>query len=43
MSNNTNQPKPETKRPNESGSISVEGFLKIFDPKTKQVIVEKRA
>jgi hypothetical protein len=44
MSDNTKQPTtPAPKRPNETGSISVEGFLKIFDPKTKQVIVEKRA
>jgi hypothetical protein len=31
------------KRPNESGSVSVEGFVKIFDPTTKKVFVEKRA
>jgi hypothetical protein len=34
---------PATKRPNETGSISVQGFVKIFDPATKQVFVEKRA
>jgi hypothetical protein len=43
MSNTTKQPTPAPKRPNETGSISVEGFIKIFDPKTKQVFVEKRA
>lgn len=32
-----------TKRPNETGSISVEGHIRIFDPKTKDVYVEKRA
>jgi hypothetical protein len=32
-----------SKRPNETGSISVEGFVKIFDPKTKETFVEKRA
>jgi hypothetical protein len=32
-----------TKKPNEVGSISVEGFVKIFDPKTKETFVEKRA
>lgn len=39
------QPKPSTpaKRPNEVGAISVEGFVKIFDPKTKETFVEKRA
>jgi hypothetical protein len=31
------------KRPNETGTISVEGFLKIFDPKTQETFVEKRA
>lgn len=31
------------KRPNDVGSISVEGFVKIFDPKTKETYVEKRA
>ena len=35
--------KPATKRPNETGAMSVEGFIKIFDPATKQVFVEKRA
>lgn len=35
--------KPAPKRPNETGSISVEGFIKIFDPETKKVFVEKRA
>jgi hypothetical protein len=43
MSDNTKQPSPAPKRPNETGAISVQGFLKIFDPKTNQVIVEKRA
>jgi hypothetical protein len=32
-----------TKRPNETGSISVEGFVRIFDPNTKEKFVEKRA
>jgi hypothetical protein len=32
-----------TRRPNETGSISVEGFIKIFDPVNKEVFVEKRA
>ena len=48
MEKTTQQPvKPKTqsaaKRPNETGSISVEGFVKIFDPKSKEVFVEKRA
>jgi hypothetical protein len=36
-------PVPVPKRPNETGSISVQGFVRIFDPATKQVFVEKRA
>jgi hypothetical protein len=43
MSDNIKQPIPAPKRPNETGAISVEGFIKIFDPKNKQVFVEKRA
>lgn len=31
------------KRPNETGSISVEGFVRIFDPNTKEKFVEQRA
>jgi hypothetical protein len=31
------------KKPNETGTISVEGFVKIFDPKNQEVFVEKRA
>jgi hypothetical protein len=34
---------PASKRPNETGTISVEGFIKIFDPVNKEVFVEKRA
>ena len=47
IKNNTNNPANlqvnTQKRPNETGTISVEGFVKIFDPKTKEVFVEKRA
>lgn len=31
------------RKPNETGSISVEGFVKIFDPKTQETFVERRA
>ena len=34
---------PKPKRPNETGAVSVEGFVKIFDPNTKENYVEKRA
>jgi hypothetical protein len=41
---NTNQPqKPAPKPANDTGSISVEGFIRIFDPNTKEKFVEKRA
>jgi hypothetical protein len=49
MSENIKSTPPSTasnsavKRPNETGSISVQGFVKIFDPITRQVFVEKRA
>ena len=34
---------PQPKRPDEQGSVSVTGFVKIFDPKTKETFVETRA
>jgi len=37
------QQQPAPKKPNDTGSISVEGFVRIFDPATKEVFVEKRA
>jgi hypothetical protein len=41
------QPKSVTNtgsaRPNDTGSISVEGYVRIFDPQNKEVFVEKRA
>jgi hypothetical protein len=45
MTQNTTpiQPASPAKKPNETGSISVEGHIRIFDPATKEVLVEKRA
>jgi hypothetical protein len=50
MNQNNEQKQPATpvveqkpKRPNETGSISVEGFVRVFDPASKEVYVEKRA
>ena len=45
MTQNTQQKPAQTtpKRPNDTGSISVEGHVRIFDPKTKETFVEKRA
>jgi hypothetical protein len=37
------KPNPVPKKPNEMGSINVEGFVKIFDPNTQEKFVEKRA
>jgi hypothetical protein len=35
--------KTPQKRPNETGTIAVQGFVKIFDPNTQEKFVEKRA
>lgn len=45
MTQNTTQKPTQSvpKTPNDTGSISVEGFVRIFDPKTKETFVEKRA
>lgn len=42
---NTQQEEPTTakKEPNENGKVSVEGFIRITDPNTKEIFVEKRA
>jgi hypothetical protein len=45
--NQTSVPKqsdkaPSPRQPNEQGSISVTGFVRIFDPKTKETYVETR-
>ena len=31
-----------TKKPNEQGSVRIQGHIKIFDPETKEVFVDKR-
>ena len=36
-------PEQQPKRPNETGTLQVDGFVKIFDPNSKEVFVEKRA
>ena len=43
--NQQSQPeqKQAPKRPNETGTLQIDGFVKIFDPNTKEVYVEKRA
>jgi hypothetical protein len=41
LSKPVEQQKP--KKPNETGSISVQAHMRIFDPKTNKTIVEGRA
>ena len=37
------QPKAEeNKKPNEQGSVRIQGHIKIFDPNTKEVFIDKR-
>jgi len=52
MVNNNMNEKPEKpttaeqkpkRNPNEAGAFSVEAHVKIFDPNTREVLVEKRA
>jgi len=38
-----NQPKPPVTRPNESTGLNIDEHVKIWDPNSKQVILEKRA
>ncbi len=35
--------KKKVKQPNEAGAVSVEGHIKIFDPNTEEVFVNKRS
>ena len=40
--NKDQKPEVQEKKPNEVGGFSFSSHLKIFDPNTKQVIVQKR-
>ena len=40
---NNLQNKEQQKRPNEKGNVSVQAFMRIFDPKTQKTYVEGRA
>ena len=43
MSNLLNESKPmPASKPNETGTVSVQGHIKIFDPETKDVLIDKR-
>lgn len=39
---NMQQNAAENKKPNEQGSVKIQGHIKIFDPNTKEVFVDKR-
>lgn len=45
QSTQTVEPKKEEKprKPNETGSVSVQAHMRIFDPKTQKTYVEGRA
>jgi hypothetical protein len=40
--NQDNQPQKSNNRPNEVGGVHFEGHIKIFDPETKEVFIDKR-
>lgn len=42
MENQDTQMKENTSRPNETGGFHFEGHIKIFDPQTKEVFIDKR-
>lgn len=41
-STTNNQPTAPQSKPNESGAVSIQGHIKIFDPVTKEVLIDKR-
>jgi hypothetical protein len=41
--NNPQAQQPAPRRPNETGTISVQAHMRIFDPKTQKTYVEGRA
>jgi len=43
MKDKKNKHPVNTKKPNDSGAVSVEGHIKIFDPNTEEVFVNKRS
>lgn len=42
MTQNQNNQNAQTSKPNEIGGVSIQGYLKIYDPKTSEVFVDKR-
>jgi hypothetical protein len=43
MKNKKDKEQQKVKNPNEAGAVSVEGHIKIFDPNTEEVFVNKRS
>ena len=43
QSTESKQPPAPTGRPNETGTVSVQAHMRIFDPKTQKTYVEGRA
>jgi hypothetical protein len=43
MTAGSNMTMPKNTQPNEQAGFAVEGFVKIFDPKTQEIFVETRA
>jgi hypothetical protein len=43
--NQTVEPKkqPMPRQPNENGTVNVQGYFRVFDPKTQKTYVEGRA
>jgi len=41
--NQTPQVQQPKKRPDDTSKVTVDGFVKIFDPKTRKVFVEQKA
>jgi hypothetical protein len=33
----------KTRKPNDTGTVNVQGFFRVFDPKTQKTLVEGRA
>ena len=42
MPQNTQNPQPTEAKPNETGGFHVEGHIKIYDPETKEIFIDKR-
>ncbi len=42
MPQNTQNEKPVETKPNENGGFHIEGHIKIYDPKTNEVFIDKR-